>query len=86
MDRFTLRNNVWRNDEVMNSLDLKWFEKIEKLEEFIVNASKDGWEVKISFGSVNEPLKIKISRRASHKTDSSRSKNILRNWRRPESI
>jgi hypothetical protein len=86
MDRFALGSNLWRNDEFMNSLDLKWFEKIEKLEEFIVNASKGGWEVKVSFGSVNEPLKIKISRRASHKMDSSRSKNILRNWRRPDSI
>ena len=67
----------------MNNFDLKWFEKIEKLEEFIVNASKKGWKVKVSFGTANEPLKIKISR----KMDSSKSKKILRNWRSgPESI
>ena len=76
---------MWRNVEFMNSLDLKWFEKIEKLEQFIVNAAEKGWKVKVSFGTVNEPLKIKISRRSARRIDSSRSKSVINNWRKPES-
>jgi len=45
----------------MKKLDLKWYEKIEEIEDFLIKAGEEGWEVDISFGS-DELLELRIKK------------------------